>query len=136
LKLCPNITYLDFENSIGYSNRVLELIAGLYPNLKYLNLCNNQSGDYMSFHAQEVDDLGLWKIAWSCHKLKYLNISHCTKFTEISICNIIYSCPDLQYLNLTFYEITNITIKKIARSCLNLKYLDLKGFYNVSVAMV
>jgi hypothetical protein len=132
LKSCPNITHLDFENSIGFSNRVLELIAGLYPNLKYLNLCDDQSGDYMSFRAREVDDLGLWKIARSCHKLEYLNLSHRTEFTEISICNIIHSCSDLQHLNLTFCEITDITIEEIARSCLNLKYLDLKGCYNVS----
>ena len=86
----------------------------------------------MSFRAREVDDLGLWKIARSCHKLEYLNISYRTEFTEISICNIIHSCPDLQHLNLTFCEITDITIKEIAKSCLNLKYLDLKGCYNVS----
>src|SRR5438477_1143853 len=91
-----------------------------------------RSSDLMSFHAREVDDLGLWKIARSCHKLEYLNISYRTEFTEISICNIIHSCPDLQHLNLTFCEITDITIKEIAKSCLNLKYLDLKGCYNVS----
>src|SRR5438477_3495299 len=57
-----------------------------------------RSSDLMSFHAREVDDLGLWKIARSCHKLEYLNISYRTEFTEISICNIIHSCPDLQHL--------------------------------------
>ena len=53
---CSNIIHLDFKNSIGFSNRVLELIAGSYPNLKYLNLCDNQSGDYKNFHVREVDD--------------------------------------------------------------------------------
>ncbi|CAI2182809.1 15196_t:CDS:2, partial [Funneliformis geosporum] len=118
----------NFKNSIGFSNRVLELIAGLYPNLKYLNLCDDQSGDYISFCVREVEYLGLWKIAQSCHKLEYLNISHRTEFTEISICNIIHSCPDLQHLNLTFCEITNITIEEIARSYIHIKnFNDLKN---------
>ncbi len=47
----PNIIHLDFKNSIGFSNRVLELIAGSYLNLKYLNLCDNQLGGYRSFHV-------------------------------------------------------------------------------------
>src|SRR5439155_11133892 len=37
---CSNITHLSFINNIGFSNRALELIAGSYPNLKYLNLCD------------------------------------------------------------------------------------------------
>ena len=73
---CPNIIHLSFKNSIGFSNRALELIAGSYPNLKYLNLCNDQSGNYVSLRVREVHDLGLWKIAQSCHKLEYLNIAY------------------------------------------------------------
>ena len=53
---CPNIIHLGFKNSIGFSNKVLESIVGLYPNLKYLNLCDNQSGSYRSFYVREVDD--------------------------------------------------------------------------------
>ena len=48
---CPNITHLSFKNSIGFSNRALELIAGSYLNLKYLNLCDDQSDSFRSFHA-------------------------------------------------------------------------------------
>jgi hypothetical protein len=48
---CPNIIHLSFINSIGFSNRALELIAGSYPNLKYLNLCDNRSGGFRNFHA-------------------------------------------------------------------------------------
>ena len=95
---CPNIVHLSFINSIGFSNRALELIAGSYLNLKYLNLCDDRSGGFRSFRTQEVYDLDLWKIAQSCHKLEYLNISYRTEFSEISICNIIYSCPRLQQL--------------------------------------
>jgi hypothetical protein len=124
---CPNIIHLSFKNSIGFSNRVLELIAGSYPNLKYLNLCNDQC-----FHAQKVDDGGLWRIVQLCHKLEYLNIAYCIEITETSICNVIRSCPRLQQLNLSFCKITNITIKEIASSCLNLKYLKLEGYNNVS----
>jgi len=92
---CPNITHLSFINSIGFSNRALELIAGSYLNLKYLNLCDDRSGGFRSFRTQEVYDLDLWKIAQSCHKLEYLNISYRTEFFESSICNIIRSCPKL-----------------------------------------
>ncbi|CAI2199475.1 5028_t:CDS:2, partial [Funneliformis geosporum] len=103
---CPNITHLSFKNSIGFSNRALELIAGSYPNLKYLNLCDNQS--------------------------EYLNIAYRTEITKHSICGIIRSSPKLQHLNITFCEITDITIKEIARSCLNLKYFNLEGCDNIS----
>ncbi|CAI2195622.1 6668_t:CDS:2, partial [Funneliformis geosporum] len=96
---------------IGFSNKALELIAGSYPNLKYLNLCNNQLGSFRSFRAREVD---------------YGEI------TEHSICGIICFSPKLQHLDITFCEITDITIKEIARSCLNLKYLNLEGCDNIS----
>jgi hypothetical protein len=52
--LCLNITYLSFINSIGFSNRALELIAGSYLNLKYFNLCDDRSSDFRSFRIQEV----------------------------------------------------------------------------------
>src|SRR5256885_14164338 len=73
-----NITHLGFINSIGFSNRALELIANSYLNLKYLNLCNDQLGGFRNFCTQEVYDLDLWKIANSCHRLEYLNISRRT----------------------------------------------------------
>src|SRR3989337_2935115 len=129
---CPNIVHLSFINSIGFSNRALELIAGSYPNLKYLNLCDDRSGGFRSFRTLEVYDLDLWKIAQSCHKLEYLNISYRTEFLEPLICNIIRSCPKLQHLSLRFCQITDITIKEIAGSCLNLKYLNLEGCNNIS----
>src|SRR3954452_12554725 len=73
---CPNIIHLSFINSIGFSNRALELIASSYSNLKYLNLCNDQLDGFTSFHIREVDDGGLWRIAKTCHKLEYLNITY------------------------------------------------------------
>ena len=130
--LCPNIIHLSFENSIGFSNRALELIAGSYLNLKYLNLYGNQSGNYVSLRIREVGYGALWKIAQSCHKLEYLNISYRTEILELSICNIIHSYPKLQHLSLRFCEISNMIIKEIASSCLNLKYLDLEGCNNIS----
>ena len=41
MQSCPNIIHLGFENNIRFSNRSLEVIAVLYPKLKYLNLCDN-----------------------------------------------------------------------------------------------
>ena len=133
---CPNITHLSFINSIAFSNRALELIASSYPNLKYLNLCIDRPGGFRSFHTREVDGSGLWRIAKSCHRLEYLNISYRTDITETSICNVIRSCPRLQQLNLSFCKITNITIEEIARLYLSLKYLDLKGCYNINIEAV
>src|SRR5436853_346345 len=49
---CPNITHLSFINSIAFSNRVLELIAGSYSNLKYLNLCIDRPGGFRSFRTR------------------------------------------------------------------------------------
>ena len=126
---CPNIVHLSFINSIGFSNRALELIAGSYPNLKYLNLCDDQSGGFTSFRVREVDDGGLWRIAKTCHKLEYLNIAYRTEITEHSICGIIRSSPKLRHLDISFCEITDMTIKEVARSCLNLKYINLRGCY-------
>ncbi|GBC19014.1 hypothetical protein GLOIN_2v1778881 [Rhizophagus irregularis DAOM 181602=DAOM 197198] len=130
--LCPNIVHLSFINSTGFSNRALELIAGSYPNLKYLNLCVDRSGGFRSFRTLEVDGSGLWRIAKSCHRLEYLNISNRREYSETSICNVIRSCPRLQQLDLSFCNITDITIKEIAGSCLNLKYLNLEGCNNIS----
>ncbi|RGB32655.1 hypothetical protein C1646_816539 [Rhizophagus diaphanus] len=130
---CSNIIHLSFKNSAGFSNRALELIAGSYPNLKYLNLCDDQSGGFRSFRYREVDDGGLWRITKSYHKLEYLNIAYRTEITEHSICGIINSSLKLQHLDITFCEIiSDMTIEKIARSCFNLKYLNLRGCYNIS----
>ena len=35
---CPNIIYLNFKSSTGFSDTALNLIAEAYPNLRYLNL--------------------------------------------------------------------------------------------------
>src|ERR1043165_9797588 len=129
---CPNITHLSFINSIAFSNRALELIVGSYSNLKYLNLCIDRPGGFRSFRTREVDGSGLWRIAKSCHRLEYLNISNHREYSETSICNVIRSCSRLQQLDLSFCQITDITIKEIAGSYLNLKYLNLKGCNNIS----
>ena len=129
---CPNITHLSFINSIAFSNRALELIASSYSNLKYLNLCIDRPGGFRSFRTREVDGSGLWRIAKSCHRLEYLNISNRREYSETSICNVIRSCPRLQQLDLSFCQITDITIKEIVGSCLNLKYLNLEGCNNIS----
>ena len=111
---------------MGFSDKTLNRIAELYPNLKYLNLTK---GCYNGL----ITDKGLHAIANSCHKLECLNISYRTEFTaETSICNDIHSCPRLQQLNLSFCKITDITTKEIASSCLNLKYLNLEGCYKIS----
>src|SRR5881398_1906309 len=79
---CPNIVHLSFINSIAFSNRALELIAGSYSNLKYLNLCIDRPGGFRSFRTREVDGSGLWRIAKSCHRLEYLNISNRREYSE------------------------------------------------------
>jgi hypothetical protein len=129
---CPNIVHLSFIYSKGFSNNVLELIAGSYLNLKYLNLCSDQSDGLRDFRVREVDDGGLWRIVKSCHKLEYLNIAYRRGITEHSICGIIHSSPKLQHLDIIFCEITDITIKEIANSCFNLKYLNFEGCNNIS----
>ncbi|PKK60298.1 hypothetical protein RhiirC2_856929 [Rhizophagus irregularis] len=88
---CPNIIHLSFKNSVGFSNRALELIA-------------------------EVGDGGLSAIANSCHRLEYLNISNRIEYSETSICNVIRSCPRLQQLDLGFCQITDTTIEEIAKN--------------------
>ena len=130
--LFPNIVHLDFNFSTGFSDKTLNRIAESYSNLKYLNLCIDRPGGFRGFRTQEVDDGGLWRIAKSCHRLEYLNISNHREYSETSICNVIRSCPRLQQLDLSFCQITDITIKEIAGSCLNLKYLNLEGCNNIS----
>ncbi|UZO09230.1 uncharacterized protein OCT59_029465 [Rhizophagus irregularis] len=122
--LSPNIIYLDFNFSTGFSDKTLNRIAESYPNLKYLNL---QKNEYVSSNMGIITGEGLFAIARSCHKLEYLNISHRTDICELSICNVICSCPRLQQLDLSFYKITDIAIEEIAKSCHNLKYLNLRG---------
>ena len=122
----PNIIHLDFEKSIDPTGEALKLMAKSYPNLEYLNISNLGGG----FRSE--NDIGLTAIANSCHKLKSLNISKHTEFSEILICNIIRSCPKLRQLDLSYCVITDITIKEIARLYLNLKFLNLRGCYNIS----
>ncbi|CAI2193148.1 18622_t:CDS:1, partial [Funneliformis geosporum] len=78
----PKYNPFEFQNSIGFSNRALELIVSSYPNLKYLNLCSDQAASFRSLYVQEMDDGDLWRIAQSCHKLEYLNIAFRTEINE------------------------------------------------------
>ena len=127
--LSPNIIYLDFNFSTGFSDKTLNRIAESYSNLKYLNL---QKNEYVSSNMGIITGEGLFAIARSCHKLEYLNISHRTDICELSICNVIRSCPRLQQLDLSFCKITDIAIEEIAKSCHNLKYLNLRGCDKIS----
>src|SRR2546423_14870163 len=127
--LFPNIVHLDFNFSTGFSDKTLNRIAESYSNLKYLNL---QKDEYVSCNMGIITGEGLYAIARSCHKLKYLNISHRTDICGQSICNVIRSCPRLQQLDLSYCKFTDVTIKEIASSCLNLKYLNLEGCYKIS----
>ena len=122
--LSPNIIYLDFNFSTGFSDKTLNRIAESYPNLKYLNL---QKDEYVSCNMGIITGEGLYAIARSCHKLEYLNISHRTDICGQSICNVIRSCPRLQQLDLSYCKFTNVTIKEIASSYLNLNILIWKG---------
>ncbi|RGB29810.1 hypothetical protein C1646_766114, partial [Rhizophagus diaphanus] len=121
----PNVIHLDFEGSTDCIGKTLKLIAKSYPNLEYFDISTLHRG----FKIEK--DIGLSAIVNSCHKLKCLNISGHTEFSEVSICNVICSCPRLQQLDLSYCEITDITIEEIARSCPNLKYLNLRGCYIV-----
>ena len=108
---------------------MLNRIAESYPNLKHLNLGKDK---YVSSHAGIITNKGLFALANTYRKLKYLNISHRIEITRTSIFSIIRSCPRLQKLVLSFCGITDVIIRKIACSCLNLKYLDLEGCYKIS----
>ena len=68
------------------TGKVLKLIAKSYPNLEYLNI------SALCEEFKSENDIGLFAITQSCHKLKYLNIFNHTEFSEISICNVICSC--------------------------------------------
>ncbi|PKK58969.1 hypothetical protein RhiirC2_857556 [Rhizophagus irregularis] len=127
---CPNIIHLNFKRSTGFSDKALILIAGAYPDLKYLNLCDY--ADATGTLYQRFTNKGLLAISSSCHKLEYLNIYLHTGITELTICDIIRSYPELQHLNFSYCEVTNVVIKKIAHSCLNLKYLNLDGCRDIS----
>src|ERR1043165_9319074 len=65
--LFPNIVHLDFNFSIGFSNKILNRIAESYSNLKYLNLQKNK---YISCNMSIITGEGLYAIARSCHKLE------------------------------------------------------------------
>ena len=80
-----NIIHLDFKESTDNIGKILKLIVGLYSNLEYLNIFALRG------RFKSENDIGLSAITQSCHKLKYLNISNHTEFSEISICNIIRS---------------------------------------------
>jgi hypothetical protein len=120
-----NIIHLDFEGSTDCIGKTLKLIAKSYLNLEYLNISTSQG-------VRGKNDIGISAIVNSCHKLKCLNISGYTEFSEVSICNVIRSCLRLQQLDLSYCGITDITIEEIARSCLNLKYLNLEGCYKIN----
>ncbi|RIA87591.1 hypothetical protein C1645_827591 [Glomus cerebriforme] len=119
---CLNIKYLDFSSIMSFEmNEFIEAIIKTFLNLRHLEINGN-----------DICDKVTEAVAYTCHKLEYLDLSCCSFVGELSICNIIRSCPRLQHLKLRYCNITSMTIKEIACSCLNLKFLDLKGCENIS----
>src|ERR1044072_2208916 len=57
---CPNIIHLNFKRSTGFSDKTLILIAGAYPNLRYLNLCNY--ANINTIFSQKITDKGLFTL--------------------------------------------------------------------------
>src|SRR6266496_6756974 len=111
VRRCPNIIHLNFENCVDFSNRALNQLK-VYPNLRYLNLC--RSGI--------MGDKVLCKIAGSCHKIEYLNISFCQGITGRSLIKIAGSCQALQEFHFACaHLITETSISHILNSCPNLR---------------
>ncbi|CAI2176726.1 7813_t:CDS:2, partial [Funneliformis geosporum] len=117
-----NIIYLDFKDSIGFSDRSLFVIAESYPNLKYINLWDAQ-----------ITNKGLYAIAQLCYKLEYLNISYCRNISDKYLFEITGNCHDLQ--EFYFAEARRITDRSInikdastlIQRCFNIEYLDFSG---------
>ena len=87
-----NIVYLDLYNSVRFGNKTLNRIAELYPNLKYLNLEGYDDG--------LITDKGLYAIANSCHKLKYLSIIYRKEFSEMECYSFLSKNLTARYLQM------------------------------------
>jgi len=101
---------------VGISDKTLIRIASSYPNLKHLNLWDNQM----------ISDRGLCEIAQTCNKLEYLSISYCRDITDKSLIAIAESCRNLRefYFNEAHW-ITDRSISCILNSCSNLRCLGI-----------
>ncbi|CAJ0893097.1 2368_t:CDS:2 [Entrophospora sp. SA101] len=114
--LWRRIELKDFKNSVGISDETLIKITSSYPNLKHLNLWDNQM----------ISDKGLCEIAQTCNKLEYLNISYCRSITDKSLMTIAESCRNLQEFYFSeAYWITDRSISQIINLCPNLRSLDI-----------
>ncbi|CAG8810649.1 26966_t:CDS:2, partial [Dentiscutata erythropus] len=113
----------------------------LYPNLKHLNLWDNQM----------ITDEGLCQIAQSCNKLEYLNIFYSYWITDRTVscilnsysnlrcldiwgsrgkikdATIIRSSPNLKYFDISGNNIGDEVVEAVASTCHELEYLDLGG---------
>ncbi|CAG8684195.1 17226_t:CDS:2 [Gigaspora margarita] len=95
-----------------------EELTSSYPNLKHLNLWDNQI----------ITDKGLYQIAQSCNKLEYLNISYCNGITDKLLIKIAKSCYNLREFYFSeAYWITDKSISRILNSYTNLLSLDISS---------
>ncbi|CAJ0749648.1 12497_t:CDS:2 [Entrophospora sp. SA101] len=114
--LCLKLEKLKNFIFVGISDETLIKITSSYPNLKHLNLWDNQM----------ISDKGLCEIAQTCNKLEYLNISYCRSITDKSLMTIAESCRNLQEFYFSeAYWITDRSISQIINLCPNLRSLDI-----------
>ncbi|CAG8806666.1 24847_t:CDS:2, partial [Gigaspora margarita] len=87
-----------------------------YPNLKRLNLWDNQI----------ITDKGLCKIMQMCNKLEYLNISYCRAYwiTDKTISHILNSFINLQSLDIAFSHGEIKDADMLIQVYLKIEYLD------------
>ncbi|RHZ85706.1 hypothetical protein Glove_62g15 [Diversispora epigaea] len=150
LRLYPNITSLNFEQSESFTDALLiipQLRISQYPRCGLELLCIGGLKRY-----KPISDRTISAIAHSCpnlyhlslkgchnitdnsvnnllqhiHNLKFLKLDQCRFITDSSIRNIANFCPKLEHLDIGTCDASDISICNIVHSCKNLKYLDIR----------
>ena len=81
---------------------------------------------YKKNNSDQVGSLIVMKITETYSGLKSLNLSWCSKITDVGILKIAEGCPQLQSLNLSYCSgLTDVGISKMAKGCPQLQSLDL-----------
>lgn len=96
----PNLTALVIDTRI--SNRNLELIAELCPNLRILNLCLRRDEWHSGLRSRDFGDDGLFAVAAKCQYLKKVSLKRREQVRDAGVVALVSNAKELAVLDLSW----------------------------------
>ena len=112
---CRHLRSVDLNQCHSVSDAALSELVRQCTHLEKLVLCE----------IYHITDVSMASIAMHCNtRLRWLDITHCSKITDASVVALTHSCPNLQVFVCSSTCLTDASIIAIANQCKELNVLQ------------